>query len=157
MRLSPIIGEARRLPDDNMGHFAIISVSGTTAVGGITTAATGSFLLRSILNLSPSTLMRDIGIRHGDTILTLIIRMMVRSTAITICRQTKSSQMSRPNCITRVITMDRSMGSLAPIRGRQLRITKLTTDSQLRRQLMSRQLSHLAWPNSRQLRVNAKG
>src|SRR5204863_1714339 len=108
--------------------------SGTIVVGGTTTAATESFLLRSIPNLSLSTLMRDIGIRHGVTIRTLIIRMMVRSTATTICNLTKSSQMFRPNCITKVITMERSMGSSAQTPVPQSPITRETTDSQLRRQ-----------------------
>jgi hypothetical protein len=40
---SPIIGEVPNFRDDNTEHFGITSASGTTAVGGITTAATESF------------------------------------------------------------------------------------------------------------------
>src|SRR6266487_6472357 len=111
VQLSPMIGGVPNFPGDNTGHFAITSASGTTAVGGITTAATGSFLLPSIPNHSHSTLMQAIGTRPGVTTLTLIILTMVRSMATTICRQMRSLQMSRPSCITRVITTDPSMVS----------------------------------------------
>ena len=146
MQLSAIIGEVMRLPEDNIGHFAITGASGTMAVGGITTA-TESFSLPSIPNRSLSTLTRAIGIRHGATILTLIILMMVRSMATTICRQMRSLQMSRPSCITRVITTDPSMVSLARTRVRQSRIIRPITASQSPRQLTSRQSSHWAWSN----------
>src|SRR4029453_5558403 len=147
VRLSPIIGGVPNFPDGNTGDFGISSASGTRAVGGITTAATGSFLSPSIPNHSHSTLMRAIGTRHGVTTLTLIILTIVRSMATKICRQWRSSQMSRPSCITRVITTDPSMVSLARTRVRQSRIIRPITALQLPPQLQNRQSSYWAWSN----------
>jgi len=146
VQVLPITGKVPHFRDDNMGHSAIISRNGTIAVGGGTTA-TESFSLPSIRNRSHSSLIRAIGIRAGDIILTLIIPTMVRSTATMICRRTRWSQMSRPNCTTRVITTALSMVSSARIRKRQSRITRPTTDSQSPLQLMSRQLLHSALAN----------
>src|SRR5439155_17161446 len=144
VRPSATTGEVARLPDDNIGLFAITNPNGTVAVGGKTTA-TELFLLPSIPSRSHSTLTRAIGILPGDITLTLIILTMGRSTATTICHRTKSSQTSRSNCTTRVIIRARSTVFLARIPRRQSQITRPTTGYQSRRRLTNRPLSHWDW------------
>src|SRR5205814_9540520 len=113
VRPSATTGEVTGLPDADIGLFAITNPNGTIAVGGMTIASE-LFLLRSLRSSSHSTLTQAIGILPGDTTLTLIIPTMGRSMAITICRQTKSSQTFRSNCTTRDIIPGRSTGFSAP-------------------------------------------